>query len=425
MASDLVVALGQATVSGNTLFAANSYGQATQRHRLQLTSGGPHAPDEFVRVAYVRLPQARQTYSVLGHQPDGSWGFTHGVNENHVALGVTGWHSRLPAVGGGLTGTDLARLALERSHTALQAIDVLTDLITRHGECPETGTRAPADNLFLVADRQEAFVVEAAGRYWAIMECRQVRAVTDVALIQQDWQRLSPGLSALTIENGWWDGDGSKLDFAGCLDAQDATHIAARRRWGRATLALEQQNGAIDSAFLRQMLLDHYDGSVAAKTHRPPGALTGSMTATLTGPADPAVAWCAFGPPRAALYFPLWLDGDLPSAVHGASTEGIDIWQQTQDLLALIEENDADRGRLGEALERLQTTFEQDVEAFLPLARSLKHQGDSVRLKHQATALMQQHIGLFAHEYRVLQGAGAPATPQAAKYVEEYVGYFS
>jgi hypothetical protein len=425
MASDLVVALGQATVNGCTLFAANHYGRAADRQRLQRFDGGPHPPDEFVRVAYVRLPQARQTYAVLGLQPDNGWGFTHGINENHVAVGVSGWHSRLPAVGGGLTGTDLARLALERGHTALTALDVLTDLITRHGQCPEAGTRTPTDNLFLIADRQEAFVVEAAGRYWAVMECRQVRAVTDVALIRQDWQRLSPGLSTLTIDNGWWDGDGSKLDFAGCLDAGVPAHSAARRRWGRATLALEHQNGAIDAAFLRRMLFEHYETSCTARTHRPPADLVSSFTAAMGGADDPVLAWCAFGPPRGAVYFPIWLDGDLPAALHGASADGIDVWQQTHDLLMCLEDGDGEPSRLSESLERLQLIFEQDVEAFLPQARALKRQGDRARLALQATALMQKHVGLFAKEGRALFGGSEAATPPATEHAEEFVGYFS
>src|SRR4051812_44432154 len=40
MASDLLVALGQATVNATTLFAANHYATAEQRQRLQLVRGG-------------------------------------------------------------------------------------------------------------------------------------------------------------------------------------------------------------------------------------------------------------------------------------------------------------------------------------------------------------------------------------------------
>jgi secernin len=421
MASDLVVALGRAAVDGITLFAANHYGRLEQSQELRVLAGGTHPLDEHVRTTYLRLPQARRTYTVLGQQPEGSWGLVHGVNENHVAIGLTGWHSRMPGVGGGLSGTDLTRLALERSHTALQATDVLTDLISRHGQCPEGETHAPADSVFLVADRQEAFVVEAAGPFWAIQECRQVRVVTEVAMIRQDWQRISPGLSSLAIENGWWNGDGSKLDFAGCLDAQAPSHATARRRWGRATLALEQQSGAIDAPFLRRMLLDHHDASAALRTHRPSTPLASSFLTALAGADEPALAWCALGPPRVALFFPLWLDGELPAAFH--SSDGPGLWQQTQRLRALADDHEVDARRLREVLERLQATFEEDVETLLPRARQWKRQGDQTRLCQQVTALMQRHVDQFAAECRALEGVAEHETVPVG--ADEFVSFIS
>ncbi len=421
MASDLIVALGRATVGAATLFGANHYARTDRRQRLRQLAGGNHPPDEPVRTSYLRLPQARQTYTVLGQQPDGAWGLTHGINENQVAVGVTGWHSRLSGVGGGLTGTDLVRLALERSHSALHALDVLTDLIGRHGQCPEPGAGRgePSDNIFLVADRQEAFVLEGAGRHWAVLECREVRAVTDVALVRQDWQRIAPGLAALAIENGWWNGDGCKIDFAGCLDAQAPSHGPARRRWGRMTLALEQQNGAIDGPFLRRLLHGHHEGATASASRPTPAPLAGSFTATLSDPEDLALAWCAFGVPRAAVYFPVWLDGELPAAFGEIGADGIDVWQETQELRAA----GADDPGLADRLERLQATFEADVESFLPQLRQCKRQGDHTRLHNQATAMMQKHIALFARECR-RQRAPAAAEP-VARAEEEFVSYIS
>jgi len=377
MASDLVVALGQATVGGITLFGGNAYAPNETPCRPQLLPARKHPPDEHIRATYVRLPQARQTHAVLGCRLGDSWGFIHGVNENNVAVGVARWQSRLPAVGGGLTGTDLARLALERSHTALQAVDVLSDLIGRHGQCPTAASgrfAGPADSVFLIADSKEAFVLEAAGRYWAILECKQVRAVTDVALIRQDWHRLSPGLASHAIENGWWEDDGTKLDFAGCLEAEAASH------W-------------------------------------PPAPLAGSFMTALHAPEEPALAWCAFGPPRIAVSFPVWLDGELPAALQDSD----DIVRQTRELAAF--DNDGDRRRLAESLERLQATFDQDVEAVLPQVRQLKRQGDAVRLRNQLTALMQKHAGLFAQTCRRLHGAGEPQSVRIE--VEEFVAYFS
>ena len=153
----------------------------------------------------------------------------------------------------GLTGPDLVRLALERCGSARQALDLLTDLLARHGEC--------GDHNFLLADPHEAYTLEAAGRHWAAQEIHQVRAVGDAAVIRQDWYRLSAGLAGEAINSGWWPEDGSKLDFAGRPGRRASPAGSALRRWGRTTRLLEEQNGHIDAAFLRRLLADHYDGT--------------------------------------------------------------------------------------------------------------------------------------------------------------------
>ena len=422
MASDMVVALGPAAVGGVTLFAASCYARPTFRYGLDRAPAGTHPLDETIRTTYLKLPQARQTAAVLGSRTGEGWGFNQGVNEHHVAVGVTGWRSRLPATDVGLTGTELVRLALERSHTALQAVDVLTDLISRHGQCAEPGGRPgnPADNIFLVADGQEAFVVEAAGQHWALHECRQVRAVTGVSLVRQDWRRLAPGLVDFAVRQNWWKGDGNKLDFACCLDPQADGHSAARRRWGRATLALEQQNGAIDAFFLRRMLPEQYEATAGLKTHRPPAALAGTFVTALAGGSQPAHAWVSFGVPRVALSFPVWLDGELPAALCRPCADGADVWQQTQQLLALTEAADDARAQLAEALERLQATFDQEAEALNAQAASLR-QADATRFRTQAGELMHRHVQLFEAEWRRLQGLHEPAIKRAR--ADEIVSY--
>src|SRR5690348_4291638 len=48
MASDLVVALGQAAVSAVTLFGANHFAPTAQRQQLRLVPGGNHPADEHL-----------------------------------------------------------------------------------------------------------------------------------------------------------------------------------------------------------------------------------------------------------------------------------------------------------------------------------------------------------------------------------------
>jgi secernin len=115
MGSDMVVAMKEASASGTTLFGLNHHAAPAQQHRLQQIHRQDHDLGEKVNATTLQLPQVRQTYSVLGMQPIGQWGFTHGVNEHRVVIGVTHWLSRIASTPQGLAGTDLVRLTLERS----------------------------------------------------------------------------------------------------------------------------------------------------------------------------------------------------------------------------------------------------------------------------------------------------------------------
>ena len=77
-------------------------------------------------------------------------------------------------------------------------------------------------------------------------------------MIRQDWRRLAPGLAHSVIEKGWWQDDGNKIDFVRSLGETSQRSRNAQKRWGRASLALSQQQGAIDLHFLRRMMGSHY-----------------------------------------------------------------------------------------------------------------------------------------------------------------------
>ena len=260
MGGDMVVALGRATVAGCTLFGHNSNRPARERPTLHRVPGRSYASGEKVRVQYLELPQARQTYTVLGSQPHGFWGYDQGLNEHGVTLGHAATHTRMRCTALGLCGTDLVRLTLERTRSARQAVDVLTDLVRRHGQGMRAGGEpdSAADHVYLIADSSEAFAVETAGDRWVYQQVHEVRAMGDLCTIRQDWDGIADGLSSHAIARGWWPGDGSKLDFAGAV--AEPSEPRALRRWGRATLLLEQQNGHIDSTFIRRVLTDHYEG---------------------------------------------------------------------------------------------------------------------------------------------------------------------
>jgi secernin len=414
MAGDMVVVLGRASGGERALFGHNSHRLPGEGQRLVRLPGRLFAPGEAVQLPQTHLAQARQTFTVVGSQPAGCWGLQHGLNEHRVAVGCSSWSSRLTCPRPALSGPDLTRLALERGRSARQAVDVLIDLISRYGQGrPETGGEG-ADSAFLVADPHEAFAVEAAGRAWVVQEIYEVRAASDVAIIRQDWTRIAPGLAADVIERGWHEADGSKLDFAGSLSISPVGQASALRRWGRATFLLEQESSRIDTAFVRRLLGDHYEGThFEADPIRGTGEpvplcrhagsrdrlmTTTSLVAEL--PAEPgalALAWWAFGPPCVSVYFPVFVEADLPAALAGdvqaLPAGGVGRWQQRLgDRLG----RDPARWRAArERLGQLQARFDQDAADFAAEARTLMREGQREQFGRLAGLLTQSHIERF------------------------------
>jgi dipeptidase len=424
MGCDMVVAVGPATENGHTLFATNRHGVPGSGMPLRLNPGRAFALGETVQTQSMPLPQARQTFTVLGSQPLNTWGYQHGINEHEVVAACATWQSKLASDQPGFAGTDLVRLILERCHSARQGFDLLTGLVSRHGQGRgvSAGRGSPEnDHVFLLADAGEAYVVEAAGSAWASLECSRVRAVTDVGLIRQDWQRLSPGLAEAAITHGWWPDDGSKLDFSASLNVIPAGRESALRRWGRATLLLEEQSGHIDASVFRRLLADHYDGT---NSEVDPLAPTGSCSicrhagagqATATtmsfiaelgrGPEHAPLAWCAFGPPCASIYLPLFLTGELPQGFGGE--EPANLTRRFHQVQTAMSRDSESWNHFRHSLALFQARLDQQTEEFCAEVAILKGKGEQDLLGRQTGLFMQnllEQVQAELQRFRVVPG---------------------
>jgi hypothetical protein len=375
MGCDMATALPGATADGGALFGHGSTRPFGEGLALFRASARDYAPGEAVRAQHVAVPQARRTHGLLGVRPAGRWGLLFGVNEQGVAAGAAPTRGKLRLDAPGLTGTDLVRLALERAAGARQAVDAATDLATRHGQgafpgCPSDDEH---DSALLIADAQEAFLLTAYGRHWAVQQVGRVRAAGEVCCVRQDWDRIAPGLADVAIGRGWWPGDGSKLDFAGALAAPGPGDRAALRRWGVATVRLEEQSGAIDVGFLRRLLADLREDEAAA-----PSACAVAELHAGAGP----VLWCAFGPAGAGVYFPLAPEAEPPAAfLDDGDGRGCAAWRRLTAAAA------ARRAGLAE----LQAHFDQTAAEYAAEAAERRRLGDAAGLRRLAEAFMQHN----------------------------------
>jgi secernin len=405
MGNDMVVALPRATTERVTLFGHNCNRPIGEPRALERVAGRTFASGERVRTPHLSLPQVRTTYSVLAARFAGRWGYAHGVNERGVAAGTTAMKTRLPNDLPGLTGPDLVRLALERSATAMQAVDAVTDLVSRHGPGVTATEEDEGEPVLLLADGREAYLLAACSTYWVVQEIREVRAQTDVCQLRQDWDRISPGLADLAISRGWWPDDGSKLDFAGAMVGEDALAGEGLRRWGRATVFLEQHNGQLETTMVRRLLADLGEATRGGSDAAEPAA---SLVARLSADANrPPVVWWCCGIPGESVYLPLALEGDLPESVAADSTGGCEAWRMAWRLEEIAARDSHVRAGTRSQFPTLQARFDRDAADYQTEAATLRDRGDESALRRLATTFMQQAVERFEETCENLCGTDA------------------
>ena len=128
-----------------------------------------HPPGATLRCTYIELPQSEQTAEVLLSKPDWMWGAEMGANEHGVVIGNEAVWTREVLGPPALLGMDLVRLGLERGTSAEDSLDVIVTLLERYGQggaCAENDTSFTYHNSFLISDRDEAWILETAGKFW-------------------------------------------------------------------------------------------------------------------------------------------------------------------------------------------------------------------------------------------------------------------
>lgn len=358
---DSWVALGDMTTTGTVIFAKNSDRPIFDCQPLVFTPRISWPRHAMLQLEYIALPQADSTYATLGSSPYWCWGYEEGINEYNVAIGNEAMYTktfreaaegyragRSPTLG--LLGMDLVRLALERSQSAAQAIDVLGMLVEQYGQF---GSGVPAkkhaeggyDNGFLVADPHEAWVFEAFGYQWAARRVTHgCTAISNQVSIRTTWDAQSPDLVDYAQQHNWWSAATTlPFDVARAYSDEQVPRQISHIRMMRARGLLAEQAGQITPQWMMRIARDHYEDTflqgpyfdaadpdfLSLCMHVSPANFTwgntaSSCVAVLEKASDvPAVFWWTPGAPCNGCYVPFFVaGGHLPTIVSQAGRAG-------------------------------------------------------------------------------------------------------
>jgi dipeptidase len=331
---DTFVALGNSTKDGSILFAKNSDRDPNEAHEIVIIPAGNHKPGSKVKCTYIEIPQVEQTFKVLLSKPFWIWGAEMGANEFGVIIGNEAVFTREPyRKEPGLIGMDFLRLALERSKTALAAIETIVSLLEKYGQSGNCGYAHSFfyHNSFLICDTKEAWVLETAGKEWAAEKVKDVRSISNGLTIESKWDNASAGLVQHAVEKGWCK---TAEDFNFRRDYSDPlfTFFAdARKRQTCTTSRMLDRKGDLTPLDMMNILRSHSTNT--GEGYTPGKGLTGAdvcmhagfgpirtsqsagsmvsvinkegITHWLTGTAAPCMS----------LFKPIWMDSGIPETV--------------------------------------------------------------------------------------------------------------
>ncbi len=266
---DTFVALPSATSDGSVIFAKNSDREANEAQALEYHPAADYAQGAVVHCTYITIPQARHTHAVLISRPFWMWGAEMGANEHGVVIGNEAVFTKLKVRKDGvLTGMDLLRLGLERAKTAAEAKDVIIRLLEKCGQGGICGYRDKSfvyHNSFIVADPQEAWVLETAGEYWAAKKVSNYYAISNGLTIEDNYDEIHPGAMDFARKKGWVK---RSRGFASAFSDGLYTHFSACRVREKCAMDfLHNSEGKITPGSAMAHLRSHHSESYNPSSH--------------------------------------------------------------------------------------------------------------------------------------------------------------
>lgn len=411
---DTLVVLPHATKDGKLIFAKNSDRSPNEPHIVVSYPARDidTAKEPSVKLTYISIPQAAHTYSVVLLKPNWIWGAEMGFNEFGLNIGneavFTKEKRNTPPA---LTGMDMLRLALERTKDADTALQFIITLLQDYGQGGNCGYdhNFYYHNSFLIADRTKAYVLETAGKNYAVKEVKDYYAISNCLSIGSDYTQISSDAAR-----------GKALDFDKHYTDKIFTYFArSRNRRAFATQKLAQNAGNITVDTVMEILRGHSPrkkedaASVGSVCMHAGGSIgdhtTGSYIAVLGGQQDEYYITAASSP-CLSFYKPFVMGRTLPKSCY-SEAEGQKLWHKAERLMRYIISGQASKKDYIEGCRRLEQKYRKDFLKASTLDEKEKvmlaawADGESLINEHLKNTSGKEYVfGLGSRSYRKYWG---------------------
>lgn len=374
---------------GQSILAKNSDRPTGEPQPLCYYKAEEYPEGAILHTTYLDIPQARKTHAVIGSRPYWIWGFEMGYNEMGLMIGNEAEWSRMEEeTEEGLLGMDLLRLGLERAATAREAIEVITSLLKQYGQKASASMLKTRyyENSFILADKNECWVLETAGREWIAREIKDKAGVSNCYSIGKEFDMASEGLEAIAREKRWLS-PSEEFDFAKAYTGHVSNLSGGTQRYRRSNKLLEK-NTIHSFTTLSEILRDHHEDELIAPRFGATNATFASlcMHAGTWGASETSASLLArydedlgiiarYAPAQACIsaYIPVYMT-ELPERMQTAHRKFDEnsLWWQLKRLALLIAiDEDRFAENVRHELANIEQCFEDIAEKGEKLAKKL------------------------------------------------------
>ncbi|NLO02275.1 MAG: peptidase U34, partial [Bacteroidales bacterium] len=348
---DTLVAMGNSTRDKSVIFAKNSDRQPNEPHIMIRVPRKSFKKGSKVKLTYIEIDQAEETYEVLLLKPSWIWGCEMGCNEFGLNIGNEAVFTREKYGPDSLTGMDMVRLALERTRTSEEALELMIRLLKQYGQGGNCGFEKPFTyhNSFLIADLNSAWVLETAGKYWAAERVNDVRSISNGLTIGTEFDKAHPELITHAIEKKWCKTQ-QDFHFARCYSDPLYTYFSGSKNRNYSTFScLDTEKPDVTVETMMNILRSHNTNTESLQFNKPSlksvcmhggGPIgdhtTGSYVASLNE--KQSMYWVTgSSTPCISVYKPLWLiDGEPVTFTQDEEIEAIQYWMKRELLHRMI-----------------------------------------------------------------------------------------